>query len=127
MQKKPITRWKFNQATLKLHDLTTEDVHNILELQNYACAICMTYFKSTPCIDHDHETLMVRGLLCTRCNTGLGMFKDSVRYLSGAIVYLEVSKRRFEQDLPITILQQDFALRYLDEEAANLHQAPPEV
>ena len=40
-------------------------------------------------IDHNHETNIVRGLLCHNCNVGLGHFKDSVGYLKEAINYLE--------------------------------------
>jgi hypothetical protein len=40
-------------------------------------------------IDHDHKTGIVRALLCSSCNTGLGLFRDSPRLLAQAIVYLE--------------------------------------
>jgi len=42
------------------------------------------------CIDHCHESLKVRGLLCWHCNIGLGKFFDSVERLRAAIEYLEV-------------------------------------
>lgn len=51
------------------------------------CAICGNVFESLV-VDHDHGTGEVRGLLCSPCNVGLGMFKDNPDYLVGAIVYL---------------------------------------
>lgn len=42
-------------------------------------------------IDHCHETLKVRGLLCGLCNKGLGLFKDNMANLERAIAYLEVN------------------------------------
>lgn len=38
--------------------------------------------------DHDHKTGKFRGVLCSPCNTGLGMFKDDVRLLRISIQYL---------------------------------------
>ena len=41
--------------------------------------------------DHDHSergAVGIRGLLCSKCNTGLGMFKDSPELLADAILYL---------------------------------------
>jgi len=38
--------------------------------------------------DHSHQTNRQRGLLCARCNTGLGFFRDEPRLLANAIEYL---------------------------------------
>lgn len=58
--------------------------------QNYKCAICNEDFKKNEkiCIDHNHETDKVRGLLCGKCNTGLGLFNDDKEILINAAIYL---------------------------------------
>lgn len=70
------------------------DYEKMLKKQEGKCAICKsstpsegrnaTYFN----VDHDHSTGEVRGLLCTKCNVGLGNFKDNTDYLNNAINYL---------------------------------------
>ena len=40
-------------------------------------------------VDHDHSTKMIRGILCAHCNTGLGLFGDSVERLQQAIRYIQ--------------------------------------
>lgn len=63
-----------------------------MEAQNYCCAICECNLLELPNkqvhADHCHETLRPRGILCVRCNTGLGSFKDDPDRLAKAIEYL---------------------------------------
>ena len=70
-------------------------VYNIiLENQNEVCAICFKkdYTRKALAVDHDHENGKVRGLLCYRCNVGLGFFRDNEENLLNAIQYLKNSK-----------------------------------
>jgi hypothetical protein len=55
------------------------------------CDLCgkIKNHKKALSIDHDHETLKVRGSLCLNCNTGLGQFRDDIRLLEQAIKYLK--------------------------------------
>jgi len=62
-----------------------------VELQDNQCAICGTNEPglSDWSADHCHTTNQPRGLLCVRCNSGLGYFKDNPEYLQSAIDYLK--------------------------------------
>lgn len=51
-----------------------------------ACMICQSTRRL--CIDHNHSTGEVRGILCTNCNSALGMFGDDIERMSAAIAYL---------------------------------------
>lgn len=63
------------------------------QAQNNKCAICKQpqsgIGKQRLCIDHNHTTGKVRGLLCDPCNKMLGHIKDSVETLSNALEYLK--------------------------------------
>lgn len=83
---KPVTKYK-RPSELQIF-LIKDD-------QAGMCAICGEFLsKETKhvMVDHCHETNRIRGLLCRRCNIGLGMFKDSIRNLKEAINYLINSK-----------------------------------
>lgn len=65
--------------------------------QGGVCAICGDEEKGmcrdgtqkSLCVDHDHESGYVRGLLCSHCNTLLGMAREDKDTLQAAIDYLE--------------------------------------
>lgn len=58
--------------------------------QGGCCAICQRVCKLI--VDHDHSDQTNRGLLCTTCNSGLGMFKDDPALVRSAWLYLENSE-----------------------------------
>lgn len=72
---------------LKRYGLTPEKYAETVEAQQNKCAICFKHMDE-PHIDHDHETGVVRGLLCGRCNRGIGNFDDDPIRLEAAIRYL---------------------------------------
>jgi hypothetical protein len=68
--------------------LTEATYEELREAQDGKCAICGTVPNGDLAVDHDHETGIIRGLLCTRCNAGLGYFKDDRTALRRAANYL---------------------------------------
>ncbi len=75
----------------KVSGFTQEDFDSKLKEQNYRCAICGTTDsgRSDWCADHDHKTNEKRGILCHKCNTGLGLLQDDIDILCSAIDYLK--------------------------------------
>jgi hypothetical protein len=49
----------------------------------------MDFLAKETCIDHDHKTGMIRGVLCQKCNLGLGHMNDDIALMRNAIAYLE--------------------------------------
>lgn len=86
------TKRREANANLKRnYGITVNEYDEVLSAQGGVCAICGTDSprgKGRFSVDHDHDTGQVRGLLCTCCNTGIGMFEDSVANLASAINYL---------------------------------------
>jgi hypothetical protein len=84
----PAYREKYWVSWLKSrYGITLEDFNRLLEQQNYVCAICQRPFDRRPHVDHCHLTNWVRGLLCYRCNPGLGHFHDNPIFLFRAALY----------------------------------------
>jgi len=72
------------------YNITSKDVDNMLIKQNYKCAICdRPLIETKRNIDHNHKTNKVRGLLCAKCNHGLGMFNDDLNLLKKAVFYIK--------------------------------------
>lgn len=84
-----------------IYGITPEEYNEILRSQGNKCAICgMTPEENGKnlSVDHDHKTGKVRGLLCHKCNTGLGALGDyldilwsTVTYLGGVIKFKKIS------------------------------------
>jgi hypothetical protein len=85
---------KYKRFIKKAYGISYEDYLQLLERQNFGCAICQSKVANNKrtsdklFIDHCHETGKVRGLLCSRCNHALGQFDDRADLLQNAISYL---------------------------------------
>lgn len=82
-----------DSVLLRKYHITTVEQEAQLYKQNYKCAICKTtepggrYNKWHT--DHPHNgRIGIRGLLCSNCNLGLGMFKDDSELLITAALYV---------------------------------------
>jgi hypothetical protein len=76
---------------LRRYGLTEEQYYSMLAQQEGRCAICESAFEDlqkTPHIDHDHDTGQVRGLLCGKCNSGIGYLQDDLGLVRAAASYL---------------------------------------
>ena len=86
------------QLKMKIYDLKTkyglslEDFKGLLKKQDGRCAICKVKGQESVtrllCVDHCHKTGEVRGLLCTKCNSGIGYLGDNLERLISAVSYL---------------------------------------
>lgn len=77
------------------YNLELSDYFKLLKNQEFCCAICKTPIEGITKdkqrqanVDHCHKTGKVRGLLCSNCNRGIGLLKDSKQVLSNALRYL---------------------------------------
>lgn len=89
-QTKEYRRW---YTIKKRYGLTKEEYENMLLLQNNKCAICentKSGHRNTDemVVDHCHKTNKVRGLLCNRCNTLLGLIEDNPTFMQNISKYL---------------------------------------
>lgn len=88
----------------KVYKLSKEDFDLLLQSQGGVCAVCKKEPENTKgwVIDHDHECCpskhktcgqCIRGVLCSTCNSGLGLFKDNKEVLQNAISYLAENRK----------------------------------
>ena len=68
--KEHIRRYQLEKA----YGITLEDYQRLFEKQAGLCAICQEL--PAKCVDHDHETGQIRGLLCSKCNLDLGTYEQ---------------------------------------------------
>lgn len=87
-----VARTKRNARLKRVYGITAVEYDQILERQGFCCAICRSDSNEEGwsfAVDHCHDSFIIRGLLCNRCNRGLGLFKDDPDILRLAITYLE--------------------------------------
>lgn len=73
-------------------DVSVEEYLELINSSNGVCEICgisETENHRRHCVDHNHETGELRGILCASCNAGIGVFHDSIEKLEKAIEYLK--------------------------------------
>ena len=79
----------------RAYGISYQDYLDMEEEQNGQCNICgdtRTAGTKAFAVDHCHVTGKVRSLLCSKCNTALGSFRDDVAMLQRAIDYLQFHK-----------------------------------
>ena len=84
------------ERLVKRYGLSQEQYGAMLLRQSGACAICRKLPNPglSLCIDHDHVTGNVRGILCCNCNLVLGCSHDNPLVLRLAADYLEIANER---------------------------------
>lgn len=101
------------------YGLSLEQYDAILESQGGVCMICSGTTKGRLMVDHCHETGAVRGLLCSGCNTALGLFGDNEAGLLRAVGYLRSAESRMSEVMPEGPAFEPRSRRYAREEQAS--------
>lgn len=92
---KAANREKMRESKLKdRYGITIAEYNEMLVSQDMGCAICGSLTPKRKgsehlVVDHCHDSGEVRGLLCYKCNVGLGSFEDDLTLLIKAAGYLE--------------------------------------
>lgn len=83
---------KRNTLYKSRYGITLDDYNDMFAEQSGCCFICGVHqseLKISLCVDHCHVTNKVRGLLCRKCNSALGLLGDDINILKKAVQYLE--------------------------------------
>ena len=77
------------------YGISKDEYVKLLREQGGVCAICFQLPKENHNlhVDHDHETELIRGLLCGNCNKAIGLMKESSEIFESAILYINKHKK----------------------------------
>lgn len=90
--KDKIAQYRSDLRLDRKYSLDRKTWNSMLEKQDNKCAVCNIDFKNLkPCVDHDHITMKVRGLLCRRCNLELQVIENQ-QFVKKAQKYLKSMK-----------------------------------
>jgi hypothetical protein len=102
--KEKIILREYQNDIIKNYGIDINDYEKIFKDQEERCAICGIALKQLNhrvlFIDHDHVSGSIRGLLCSNCNKGIGLFKDDIKILENAINYLSRQFLQVESRTP---------------------------
>ncbi len=75
------------------YKITVGEFNKMSKKQGHKCKICRKPDEknSVLCVDHCHKTGKIRGLLCNHCNRAIGQFRENVKILEKAVIYLKES------------------------------------
>ena len=82
-----VNRGKNDRAKRRRYGISQEVYEEMISAQGGRCLICRRK-PDRLCVDHDHTSGAVRGLLCQSCNGGMGMFDDDPARMMRAVRYL---------------------------------------
>jgi len=91
-----ITKWR-RKAMLKFqYGLSISEFDSLLKTQRMRCEICKKKTSGNKRskhlhVDHNHKTGEIRGLLCSKCNTAIGLLNEDFKTLERATTYLRRS------------------------------------
>jgi hypothetical protein len=91
---------KVRDKLVRSYGINPEEYNIIFNKQEGKCAICgkhQSYLQISLCIDHNHNTYEIRGLLCSNCNSGIGLLGDSIETLQKAIQYLSKDNSEYNK------------------------------
>ena len=92
-QKPGVKEKQWESGLKNRYNMTAEQYRQLLIFQNNRCAICdiheLETAKKRLCVDHSHNTGVVRGLLCMPCNSAIGLLKDKSNIVRKAADYLD--------------------------------------
>lgn len=106
------TLWAQNWHLKRTYGINLNQYNYLVQDRNNKCDICKNIqtmsLRSASAklyVDHEHINKNIRGLLCYKCNIGLGNFNDDIAVLKSAVDYIKADKNIMQS---IKFAQQDF-------------------
>lgn len=118
----PMSREKQKERDLrKRYGIALSDYVRMEVEQGGLCAICQLEPEDALHVDHNHDTGQIRGLLCSDCNYGIGIFEESTNLLRSAITYLNRPSMRAQdiQTIPDDRLLARFHIPYWEAQSRD--------
>lgn len=84
--------YKRDKSYKRLYGISLEQYNQLFVEQSGRCAICNIHqseLNKALVVDHNHSTSIVRGLLCSKCNTAIGLLQDNSDIINKASIYVK--------------------------------------